>query len=178
MRPTTSIKRFQENVFTWIKSAFGEKLAYDRRQRNHRFLEESLELVQSTGCAREDAHLLVDYVFDREVGEPAQEAGGVFLTLCGLCEANQIDLQSAAAAELDRAWAKIAIIRQKQADKPYGTPVPQQAAYLSPKDSKLLSAMVRYAQTLGADDANVAMNAIGHLRSLMIAANGGQDVDV
>lgn len=46
---------FQERVHDWCVTCFGEIIANDRLNRNHRFLEESLELVQSLGCTKEEA---------------------------------------------------------------------------------------------------------------------------
>jgi hypothetical protein len=68
---------FQQRVQQWLLACFGEMFAGDRDERYHRFLEEALELVQSCRCSASEAHQLVDYLFDREVGQPAQEVGGV-----------------------------------------------------------------------------------------------------
>ena len=65
-------------------ACFTEEICRDRVQRNHRFLEEALELVQSLGCTASEAHQLVDYVFGRPVGEPTQELGGAIITLHAL----------------------------------------------------------------------------------------------
>lgn len=109
----------------WAIEAFGRAVAMDKVQRNHRFLEEALELVQSLGLEREDAHLLVDYVFDRPRGDPAQEVGGVMVTLGTLCVARDLDLASASTNELERAWRDIDKIRAKQKSKPdTGSPIP------------------------------------------------------
>ena len=62
-------KEFQDSVKKWTWECFGEKIATDKLQRNHRFLEEALELVQACDCTREEAHMLVDYVYGRPVGE-------------------------------------------------------------------------------------------------------------
>lgn len=71
-------------------------------ERNYRFLEESLELVQSCQCSREDAHKLVDYVFSRPAGDKYQETGGVMVTLAALCNVHKIDIENFALVELDR----------------------------------------------------------------------------
>jgi hypothetical protein len=84
---------FQEQVQPWLTKCFGTVIASDKVERNHRFLEESLELVQATGCTQSEAHQLVDYVFNRPVGEPAQEVGGVMVTLAALCLANRLDMR-------------------------------------------------------------------------------------
>lgn len=116
---------FQQRVKFWILSCFGVEISNDKVERNHRFLEEALELVQSTGCTQSEAHQLVNYVFGRPVGEPFQEVGGVQVTLAALCEAHGIDSNQAAETELTRIWAKIEQIRAKQAAKPKHGPLPE-----------------------------------------------------
>lgn len=86
-----STTTFQQRVEPWLLACFGEQIAADTIERNHRFLEESLELVQACGCTQSEAHQLVDYVFGRPVGEVQQEAGGVMVTLAALCRAQGID---------------------------------------------------------------------------------------
>lgn len=113
-----SQRTFQERVVLWVLQCFGEALTYDLGERNRRFLEESLELVQSLGCSRGEAHQLVDYVYGRPVGEPAQEAGGVLVTLAALCRAAGLDMHQAGEEELARVWTNIDWIREKQVAKP------------------------------------------------------------
>lgn len=120
---------FQARVQPWMLECFGEAIAGDREERNHRFLEEALELVQSTGCTASEAHQLVDYVFGRPVGEPTQEVGGVMVTLAALCLANGLDMHDAAEVELARVWTKVEVIRAKQAAKPKHSPLPVTAVY-------------------------------------------------
>lgn len=105
-------------------ACFGEMIADDREERNHRFLEEALELVQACGCTASEAHQLVDYVFDREIGEQRQEVGGVMVTLAALCLANALDMHDAGEVELARIWTKVEAIRAKQAAKPKHSPLP------------------------------------------------------
>jgi len=128
---------FQQRVEPWLLACFGEVIAGDREERNHRFIEEALELVQSCGCTAIEAHQLVDYVFGRPVGDPPQEAGGVMVTLAALCLPNGIDMHAAAETELARIWAKVEAIRAKQAAKPKHSPLPQHAATQAP-DSEVL----------------------------------------
>ena len=118
---------FQHRVQPWLLQCFGAEIAADTVERNHRFLEEALELVQSTGCTQSEAHQLVDYVFGRPVGEPAQEVGGVMVTLAALCLANGLDMHNAGEIELARIWTKVEAIRAKQAAKPKHSPLPQAA---------------------------------------------------
>ena len=94
---------------------FGAYIANDTTERNYRFLEEALELVQSLGCSQDDAHALVNYVYGRDQGDVNQEVGGVMVTLAALCNANEIDFVKAGDAELKRVWGKVDQIRQKHA---------------------------------------------------------------
>jgi hypothetical protein len=114
---------FQQRVREWTVACFGQTIADDKIERNHRFLEESLELVQALGCTRSEAHQLVDYVFARPEGTPEQECGGVKVTLAALCNANGLDMLKLGERELERAWSKIEKIRAKQAAKPKHSPL-------------------------------------------------------
>lgn len=116
---------FQERVKPWMHECFGPLMADDTDERNHRFLEESLELVQACGCTRSEAHQLVDYVYGRPVGEQYQEVGGVMVTLAALCLAKNLDMHENAETELARIWTKMEKIRAKQAAKPKHLPLPE-----------------------------------------------------
>lgn len=116
--------KLQPKVKPWLLACFGEEIASNIVERNHRFLEESLELVQSTGCTASEAHQLVDYVFNRPVGDPPQEVGGVMITLAALCLASGMDMHQAGEIELARIWTKVEQIREKQAAKPKYSPLP------------------------------------------------------
>lgn len=115
---------FQMRVKPWLLECFGPDIAFDKIERNHRFLEESLELVQALGCSASEAHQLVDYVFGRPDGEPFQEVGGVMVTLAALCLANGEDMHTCGYVELGRIWSKVDQIRKKQAAKPKHSPLP------------------------------------------------------
>lgn len=119
---------FQSRVEPWLLACFGEEISNDKEERNHRFLEESLELVQATGCTASEAHQLVDYVFGRPVGEPHQEVGGVMVTLAALCRAQALDMHANGEIELARIWTKVEKIRAKQAAKPKHSPLPEATA--------------------------------------------------
>jgi hypothetical protein len=115
---------YQYRVKDWMIECFGVVIAADRQERNHRFLEEALELVQACNCGRDEAHQLVDYVYGREVGEKTQEVGGVMVTLAALCLAQNLDMHTASEAELARVWTKVEQIRAKQQAKPAIGPLP------------------------------------------------------
>lgn len=120
-----SFADFQSRVREWVVACFGETLADDRDERNHRYLEESLELVQSLGATREECLQLVEYVYDRAAGEPSQEVGGSLLTLAALCSANGLEMAQSGEVELSRVWRKIEVIRDKRAAKPKHSPLPE-----------------------------------------------------
>ncbi|WP_420957529.1 hypothetical protein ACNSZH_26590 [Burkholderia gladioli] len=132
--PAEAREQFQARVQPWMMECFGPTIAADRIERNHRFLEEALELVQSLGCTASEAHLLVNYTFGRPVGEPSQEVGGVMVTLAALCLANTLDMHAAGETELARISEPAAVlkIRAKQAAKPKHSPLPQAVAARAP----------------------------------------------
>ncbi len=126
---------FQRRVQDWMMECFSMEVCRDHIERNHRFLEEALELVQACGCTASEAHQLVDYVYGRPVGEPTQEIGGVMVTLAALCLANDYDMHEAGETELARVWTKIDQIRAKQAAKPKHSPLPAAPAHDSKTDA-------------------------------------------
>lgn len=119
-----AVEPFQQRVQPWMVECFGPEIAADTQERNHRFLEESLELVQACGATQSEAHQLVDYVYGRPVGDKHQEVGGVMVTLAALCLAQGLDMHQAGETELARIWTKVEKIRAKQAAKPKHSPLP------------------------------------------------------
>ena len=117
---------FQARVDEWLIACFGEDIARDPIERYHRFLEEALEFVQACGCSNSEARQLVDYVFNRGVGDPHQELGGVMVTLAALCHVHDFDMIADGEVELARVWTKVEKIRAKQAAKPKHSPLPEQ----------------------------------------------------
>jgi hypothetical protein len=124
---------FQQRVHDWMLRCFGANIASDLTERNHRFLEEALELVQSLGCTKSEAVQLVDYVYGRPRGVAAQEAGGVLVTLAALCKASALSMEMCGEEELARVWTKIEQIRAKQAGKPKHSPLPGPSHRLMPR---------------------------------------------
>lgn len=120
---------FQRRVLRWLSDCFGVEIASNRSERNHRFLEEALELSQSLGCTRDEADQLVAYVYGRPIGDPGQEVGGVMVTLAALCLAHGLDMNDAAEAELARISTPDMVekIRAKQASAPKNSPLPAAA---------------------------------------------------
>jgi NTP pyrophosphatase (non-canonical NTP hydrolase) len=126
--PAVGGEAFQKRVHAWMMECFSMEICRDRQERNHRFIEEALELVQACGCTASEAHQLVDYVYGRDQGDINQEVGGVMVTLAALCLANDIDMHSSGETELARVWTKIDQIMAKQAGKPKHSPLPQSVA--------------------------------------------------
>lgn len=108
----------QKAVSKWLVACFGSKLAKDKVERNHRYIEESLELVQACGCSKDEVLKIVDYVYSRDVGERQQELGGAMTTLFALADAYGDDLEACAKTEIDLIWQKIDHIRAKREGKP------------------------------------------------------------
>lgn len=120
-----STRPYQHRVEEWLIACFPLHRRADASERTHRFLEEALELAQANRCSREDAMALVDYVFDRPAGDPELEVGGVMVTLAALCGTVGISMEQAGDRELERNWARIDVIRLKQASKQCGSPLPK-----------------------------------------------------
>lgn len=96
----------QDLITSWAEACFGEEEARSVEQRGLRFLEEAIELFQASEGDRESAHKLVDYIFDRPVGVPHQELGGVSVTLLCLAESLGHRIDHAEAAEIARVLRK------------------------------------------------------------------------
>lgn len=122
----TWLSGFASKTAKWLIDCFGTRVARDTAEREHRFLEEAVELVQAGSTTAEQAHQIVDYVYSRPTGEREQEVGGVMVTLAALCFAHSISLSDAAVTELLRVQSPqiMAKIRQKQATKPAFSPLP------------------------------------------------------
>lgn len=131
------VSTYQARVAAWLHDTFGMTIAEDGVERNHRFLEEALELCQACGCTKEEANQLVDYVFSRPVGEKGQEVGGVMVTLASLCFAQHLNMVREGENELTRVEQPEVQqkIRDKQAKKPKFGPLPgpTEDAYLQTK---------------------------------------------
>lgn len=122
--PAAEPVAFQARVAPWMDACFGAEIASDRLERGDRLLEEVLELLQSGEYPQERVAALIGYVWSRPKGEPAQEVGGVMVTLAAYCLAHGIGMHDAGEVELARVWTKVEKIREKQAAKPTGSALP------------------------------------------------------
>jgi hypothetical protein len=130
-----------------MQACFGPEISADIGERNHRFLEEALELVQTLGCTRSEAHQLVDYVYSRPPGDPPQEVGGVMVTLAALCLAADLDMHGDGERELARVWTKVEAIRAKQAAKPKHSPLPVHVDPLTASERRAIVVLLNLAGT-------------------------------
>lgn len=104
----TSVERDQRQkiVAEWCRAAFGDKQATALPQRGVRLLEEAIEAYQAAGGYKTMAHLLVDFVFERPVGQLNQELGGVAVTLLALAQAAGLSADAEEVREIQRILAK------------------------------------------------------------------------
>ncbi|MFK3846647.1 hypothetical protein [Stenotrophomonas sp. NPDC078853] len=124
---------FQAGVAEWARKCFDASLYRNMTERGDRLLEEVLELLQSKGYDSVRVRTLVNYVYGRPVGEPAQEVGGVMVTLAAFCSVAGLNMKDAGAVELARIAQPEVMdkIRRKQALKNalhFDTPLPGSAA--------------------------------------------------
>ncbi|MBH1672532.1 hypothetical protein I5U90_05690 [Stenotrophomonas maltophilia] len=124
---------FQAGVAEWMGQCFLPSLYSNMTERGDRLLEEVLELLQAHGYDKARVPTLVDYVFGRPVGDPAQEVGGVMVTLAGYCWVAGLDMHAAGDAELARinhpeVMAKIRAKQEAKNALHFDTPLPGNAA--------------------------------------------------
>ncbi len=120
---------FQERTVEWAHVCLGKDMLYNKTERNHRLLEETLETVQAAKCTASEAHQIVDYVFSRPVGDLPQEVGGMMNCLALFCTAHDLDMIKCAEDELERVWQIIEKIKTKRATKPTFVPVPNYVGF-------------------------------------------------
>lgn len=120
------VANLQAGVAPWMQECFGPEISADKLERGDRLLEEVLELLQSGDYPRERIAALTSYTYNRPKGEPAQEVGGVMITLAAYCLAHALDMHEAGSAELERITQPEMVekIRAKQATKPTGSALP------------------------------------------------------
>jgi hypothetical protein len=82
------------------------------------------------------AHMLVEYVFNRPKGEPKQELGGVMNTLALLAQTEGMNMWEEAEIELTRCWDNIEKIKTKNKTKPRLNQDPNGADMILAKDMK------------------------------------------
>lgn len=162
--------QFQAGVTAWMGECFLPEIIHDRTERGDRLLEEVLELLQSHGYDRGRVATLVEYVYGRPVGEPAQEVGGVMVTLAAYCMVAGLDMHAEGARELGRITQPevMAKIRRKQEAKRalhFDTPLPGSHADLTKRQLHVL----RHSLGVGDDGKGVAY------RNHFVTGEGSKD---
>jgi hypothetical protein len=89
------------------------------RERSFRFLEEALELVQSTGLSLNDVQAVVNHVYSRRPElDVRKEVAGAQITLFTLASAMDIDVEFETEIEVRRIKLNVDAIRTKHEEKP------------------------------------------------------------
>lgn len=117
-------RSFQQRVDHWMNICFPPAVSQDVEERNNRLIEEVIEFVQSRGYPKQYILRMVEHVYAKPPGDPAQEVGGVMVTLAVACTASGLDLQQCAETELERVYENIDRIRAKHAAKKLRSPLP------------------------------------------------------
>ena len=94
----------QAAILKWMRETFGEATC-NPRERVMRFLEEAIELAQAEGVPRSAANRVLEHVYNKPPGDPAQEIGGVGVTLLGYCAVKGVSADDAERAEAERVFA-------------------------------------------------------------------------
>lgn len=130
--PSVRLLGYQDRVAAALPALFHDDPT-DIAERVARFFEEAVETCQALGLDFADAHKLVNYTYDRPVGEPAKEIGAALVTLASLCVVAGFDLLECGEADLEKLQRPetIARIRAKRATRHGRGPLPGFAATAS-----------------------------------------------
>ena len=112
-----SLGLFQRLITIWGDKCFGQEVNRDKRIRRNVFMEEASELFQSLGGTEEEAMEIVRSIFERPVGEPYREFGGVMVTTALLAEAHGQSIETLAMAELRYCEDNVDKIRARRLSK-------------------------------------------------------------
>jgi hypothetical protein len=113
------IHALQDRAGAWVKKTFGHPIFDSKHERAMRVLEEAIELAQAEGVDKAQVKHLVDFVFNKPVGDIAQEAAGVGFTLLAWGASHELDIATLVFEEIDRVDSPemIAKIRKKHDPK-------------------------------------------------------------
>ena len=109
----------QLTVERWARRVLGDDIFDNTKERALRLVEEALELAQALEVDVGDLHRLVDYVYARPVGDPAQEVAGTMVTLYAVAASAGIDADTAFENEVLRIHTPEIEekVRRRQAEK-------------------------------------------------------------
>lgn len=102
MKQQWPMSRLQETIKSWALRVLGRESFANNAERALRVAEEAVELAQCMGVEAADMHRLVDYVYARPAGTPAQEIAGTLVTLYAAAASVGVDAEEALRAEVER----------------------------------------------------------------------------
>lgn len=119
MQYITRLLEFQLSVESWVRSTFGNVVLMHKEERCLRALEEVTELAQCGAVTREQAHAIIDQVYDKPVElNPSKEIAGSLLTILGTAYAFGVhNVEEPLNVEMCRVWKNQEKIRQRQLTK-------------------------------------------------------------
>lgn len=94
----------QERVAVWLDQVFDAEERANTKERSLRVVEEAIELAQACGADEATVHRLVEYIFERPVGEPAKELAGVMVTVYAAAESLGESADARFDEEMHRIW--------------------------------------------------------------------------
>src|SRR5580765_5431162 len=87
----------------WSKLVFKDKFGLlTPRVRTMRLLEEALELAQAEGVTGPEASIILNQVYDKPIGDPYKELGGVLITAATYAGVARFNLEEAFYDEFER----------------------------------------------------------------------------
>lgn len=108
----------QRTVADWVVRCWGQQVLDSAPERAGRLLEEALELAQACELPADKAAHILAYVYGRDAGDPAQEAGGVGITLLALCASLGLSADTCEQVEVAKVLAKpVDHFRSRHAEK-------------------------------------------------------------
>lgn len=114
--------KIRDEVSSWLIDTWNVNYLMNRRERGMRMAEEALELAQCSDVTREEAHALVDQVFDKPTEPNAgKEIAGCLVCLVAAAVAHDVNILSAYEEEKKHRWSNQAKIRAKHKNKPVKT---------------------------------------------------------
>jgi NTP pyrophosphatase (non-canonical NTP hydrolase) len=100
------MKQLAERGFQWAIAAFGRHVVHNFPERGMRVAEEAIELMQACLIPREQAHKLVDRVYDKEPGDIRKEMKNLLLTFVVFAHMHGEDIEELLREELEYVESK------------------------------------------------------------------------
>jgi NTP pyrophosphatase (non-canonical NTP hydrolase) len=98
------IQFWQDEIRNFVHRVWGEKAMVSLPERSARIVEEAVELAQAHQVPQSVIYSIIDRVYSRPMGNPAEEAGDVMFTLLAYTSSSKDDIEAVLAARLERVW--------------------------------------------------------------------------